>query len=336
MTGMAIVAAGKGRVEVREIEVPSLGEWDIRVALERSAVSVGTESHLAGKLASAENPLILGYAPLARVEATGARVSPALFAVGDRVSYFSPAQPPAGPANGCGGHQSPAVLNVNPQTRDLLGPDQFCVKVPDGLPSEQAAFGGIAAVSSMGATMPGTRPGDKVLVLGQGVIGQFAAQHFRMHGAEVAVSDLHEKRLTIARACGADHVIDAARQDTVQALRAIWPDGADIVADTTGLYRAVEASIGAVKRRGRYVFLGWCKGSDFALERFHGQAVFQAYFPWTLEGAHVQHSWRMMKQGGIKVEPIVTHRVRVSDAPAVYEMILNRPGEYVGVVFNWD
>jgi len=335
MTGRAIVAVGKGKVEIREIEVPPVGGWDIRVALERSAVSVGTESYVAGHLANPDKPLILGYAPIGRVEAAGARAS-SLFAVGDRVSYFGPAQSPAGPAHCCGGHQSPAVLNVNPQTRDLLGPDQYCIKVPDGLPSEQAAFGGIAAVSSMGATMPGTKPGDKVLVLGQGVIGQFAAQHFRMRGAEVAVSDLHKKRLAIAGACGADHVIDAAGQDAVKAVRALWPDGADIVADTTGSYRVVEASVGAVKRRGRYVFLGWCKGADFALERFHGQAVFQAYFPWTLEGPHVQHSWRMMKQGGLRVEPVITHRVSVSEAPAAYEMILSAPEAYVGVVFNWE
>ena len=335
MSGRAIVAVGEGRVEIRETQVPPLGDWDIRVTLERSAVSVGTESHVAGKLANADKPLVLGYAPIARVEAAGARAA-SLFAVGTRVSYFGPTQFPGGPAHCCGGHQSPAVLNVNPQTRDLLGPDQYCIKVPDGLPSEQAAFGGIAAVSSMGATMPGTKPGDKVLVLGQGVIGQFAAQHFRMHGAEVAVSDLHRKRLTCARECGADHVIDAAAQDTVQALRAIWPEGADIVADTTGSYRVVESSVGAVRRRGRYVFLGWCKGSDFALERFHGQAVFQAYFPWTLEGVHVQHSWRMMVQGGLRVEPLITHRVHVSEAPAVYEMIRSAPEEHVGIVFNWE
>ena len=335
MTGRAIVAVGNGKVEAREINVPPLGEWDIRVALEKSAVSVGTESHILARLARADNPLVLGYAPVGRIDAVGARAA-ALFAVGERVAYFSPSQSIGGPANCCGGHQSPAVLNVNPETRDLLGPDQYCVKVPDGLSSEHAAFGGIAAVSSMGATMPGTKAGDKVLVLGQGVIGQFAMQHFRMHGAEVAVSDLHGKRLEIARACGADHVIDAAGQDTVKVLRAIWPDGADIVADTTGSYRVVEASVRAVRRRGRYVFLGWCKGTDFNLEKFHGQAVFQAYFPWTLEGPHVQHSWRMMKQGGIKVEPVITHRVRVSEAPAMYEMIRNTPEEYVGIVFNWE
>ena len=85
----------------------------------------------------------------------------------------------------------------------------------------------------MGAMMPRTKPGDKVLVLGQGIIGQFAAQHFRMHGAEVTISDLHSKRIDVALVCGADHAINVAAEDTVPALKEFWPTGADIVAEAT-------------------------------------------------------------------------------------------------------
>ena len=213
MTGKAIVAVGNGKVEIRDIKVPRVDEWDIRVALERSAISAGTESHVARSIANINKPLVLGYAPIGRIEAVGEKAA-ALFAVGDRVSYFCPSPSAAGPDNCSGGHQSPAVLNVNPLSRDLLGADQYCIKVPNGLSSEYAAFGGIAAVSSMGAMMPRTKPGDKVLVLGQGIIGQFAAQHFRMHGAEVTISDLHSKRIDVALVCGADHAINVTADTT--------------------------------------------------------------------------------------------------------------------------
>lgn len=334
-TGRAIVAAGNGQVEIRSVSVDRLTEWDIQVQLERSAISVGTESHIIKKIASAESPFIVGYAPVARVEAVGARAAP-YFTKGDRVIYFGPNRTKNGPVHNCGGHQSPAVLNVNPETRDLLGPDQFCVPVPDGLSSEHAAFAGIAAVSSMGATMPGTKPGDRVLILGQGLIGQFAAQHFRLRGAEVTVCDINKKRLDISSACGADHVINSSEQDTVEVVHKMWDGGADIIADTTGSYRVIESTLNALKRRGRYVFLGWCKGENFNLERFHGQKVFEAFFPWTLEGAHVLHSLRMLKHGGLRAAPIITHRVDISEAPLVYEKLLNGSEEHLGVVFNWD
>jgi len=333
--GQQIVAIGNGKVEVRETEIPAPDDWHILVKLERSAISSGTESHVVRNLAREGHACGLGYAPVARIEAVGGSAAP-YFNEGDRVIYFAPDQPPEGPRHCGGGHQSPALLNVSPETRDLLGPDQFCVKIPEGVPSEQAAFAGIAAVSSMGASMPGTKPGDKVLVLGQGLIGQFAAQHFRLRGAEVAVSDLDARRLELATTCGADHVINAAEQDTVEALRTIWPKGADIVADTTGSHRVIEATLGAIRTRGKYVFLGWCKGSDFAIERLQGQKIFEAYFPWTLEGPHVLHSLRMMQLGALLTEPMVTHRVAVSEAPAIYEMVLHAPDKYLGIVFNWD
>ena len=333
-TGRALVAVGNGEVEVQRIRIAPPGEWDIHVRLERSAISIGTESHIV-RSTCADAPRILGYAPVAQVEEVGTEAA-RFFSKGDRVIYFGPDRTPNGPAHCCGGHQSPAVLNISPETRDLLGPDQFCVKVPDGLSSEQAAFAGIAAVSSMGATMPGTKPGDKVLVLGQGLIGQFAAQHFRLRGAEVAVSDLNAKRLAVSSVCGADHVLNASEQDTVEAVRAIWSDGADIIADTTGSYPVIESTLNALTKRGRYVFLGWCKGANFNLERFHGQKVFEAFFPWTLEGMHVLHSLRMLKQGGLRVDPLITHRASIAEASSVYEKILSTTEEHLGVVFNWD
>lgn len=332
--GCALVAVGNSKVEVQEIRVPPVGEWDILVRLERSAISIGTESHVV-RSTKIDAPRIFGYAPVARVVAVGTQAAQ-FFSTLDRVTYFGPSRVPGAPAHWGGGHQSPALLNLNPATRDLLGPDRFCVKVPEGLISEHAAFGGIAAVSSMGATMPGTRPGDKVLVLGQGLIGQFAAQHFRLRGAEVAVSDLNENRLSISSACGADHVINGSERDTVEAVRAIWSDGADIVADTTGLYPVIESTLNALRQRGRYVFLGWCKGANFNLERFHNQKVFEAFFPWTLEGSHVQHSLRMLKQGSLRVDPLITHRISVGEAPSVYDTIVNSTEGHLGVVLNWD
>ncbi len=61
----------------------------------------------------------------------------------------------------------------------------------------------------------------KALVIGQGMIGQLAAQHFRLRGAEVAVADLYLKRLELSRQSGADHTINCSEQDLAEAVRAI-------------------------------------------------------------------------------------------------------------------
>ena len=118
------------QVELRQVEVGSVGEWDVMVELEQSAISVGTESYVLAT-GSFPRPYIPGYAPIGRVVEVGAEAA-RLFSPGERISYFQPRAPVAVVQN-CGGHQSPAIINVNPAERDLLASNTYCVKVPEGL-----------------------------------------------------------------------------------------------------------------------------------------------------------------------------------------------------------
>lgn len=333
MKAEAIVGVAAKQVEVRTIEIGDLGEWDIRVELEASAISVGTESYVLSMHVAENPPYVPGYAPVGRIVEAGKQAA-AAFRVGERVSYFRP-RPPLDVRQNCGGHQSPAICNVDPGTRDLLtAPDAYCVKVPAGLSSERAAFGGISAVSCMGVSLSKPQVGEKALVIGQGLIGQFAAQHFKLRGCEVAVADRFEKRLRLSKQSGADHVIDCTRAELPAAVRAVWPAGADIIADSTGNYGLIESSVDAIRYRGRYVFLAWCKGANFNLPKFHNR-VFEAYFPWTLEGPRVLNAWRLMEIEALKVDHLITHRFSFRDAPRAYELIYRAPEEYAGILLNW-
>ena len=339
MVARAVVSADTGRVEVREVEVGAVGEWDVAVELERSAISVGTESYVLAT-ATYPRPYIPGYAPIGRVVEVGDRAA-ARFSPGDRISYFQP-RPPRSVVQGspctlqnCGGHQSPAIIDVDPARRDLLASNTYCVTVPEGLSTERAAFGGISSISSLGVTLAAPRVGDRALVIGQGMIGQLAAQHLKLRGAEVAVADRHEPRLELARRSGVDHVIDVRGDNLVETTRALWPDGADLVADATGSYRVVEDAVGALRREGTVLFLAWYKGADFNLQRFHG-TVFRACFPWTLKGDHVLASWRLLESGALCVDHLHTHSFPVADAQQAYDLIYRAPQEYVGITLDWS
>ena len=339
MVARAVVSADTGRVEVREVEIGAVGEWDVAVELERSAISVGTESYVLAT-ATYPRPYIPGYAPIGRVVEVGDRAA-ARFSPGDRISYFQP-RPPRSVVQGspctlqnCGGHQSPAIIDVDPARRDLLASNTYCVTVPEGLSTARAAFGGISSISSLGVTLAAPRVGDRALVIGQGMIGQLAAQHLKLRGAEVAVADRHELRLELARRSGVDHVIDVRRDNLVETTRALWPDGADLVADATGSYRVVEDAVGALRREGTVLFLAWYKGADFNLQRFHG-TVFRACFPWTLKGDHVLASWRLLESGALCVDHLHTHSFPVADAQQAYDLIYRAPQEYVGITLDWS
>jgi len=331
MKTQAIVAIAPRKVEIREIEIGEVGDWDIRVELEVSAISVGTESYVIGRDGVADNPFVPGYAPIGRIVETGKSVTG--FAVGDRVSYFSP-RTPEGVEQGCGGHQGQGIIDVDPARRNLLGPDSFCVKVPEGLSSDRAAFGGISSVSCRGIGMAAPSVGERVFVVGQGLIGQFAASHAHLRGAEVAVADLYDLRLEAARIGGADHTINTNKEDMVEALRKTWSGGADILVDTTGNYRVIETSLGALRWRGNTVFLGWCKGTDFDFSRLQAKGG-NAFFPWTLEGHRVVNSWRLMNSGALKTDHLITHRFPYHDAQEAYDLVYNKPADYLGVLFDW-
>jgi len=131
-----------------------------------------------------------------------------------------------------------------------------------------------------------------------------------------------------------DHLINTSQASLVDAVGTIWPELADIIVDSTGNYRVVEDSIAAIRRRGRYVFLGWYKGADFNLELLHGR-VFEAYFPWTLEGGRVLSSCRLLETGALKVDHLITHRFKAADAQAAYDLIYSAPEQYAGILLDW-
>ena len=336
MLGKAVVAAVERAVAFQDMEVGEPGPWDLLVELEASAISVGTECYTLANFVrrGLSGPIVLGYAPVGRVIATGAAVGDT-FPVGSRVSYFQPSPAP-GLASHCGGHQSPALVNVDPSSRDLLDPNTYVVTVPEELASERAAFAGISAVSSLGVSLVKPAVGERALVVGGGMIGQFAAQHLKLRGAEVAVADLHDARLRGAAQSGADHTINISGTNLGDAIARIWPHGADLVADCTGNYTAIEAALQALRLRGRFLFLGWCKGKGFDLELLQGGRVFEAYFPWTLEGRHAVSSMRLLASGALQVDHLITHRFAAADVRAAFDLAFGEPHRYTGILLQWD
>ena len=332
MRAHAVVATGNKTVEFQQVEIGEPGEWDITVHLETSAISVGTESYVLANPALYARPYIPGYAPIGRVVETGDKASE-LFSIGDRVSYFQPSEPVSMTQN-CGAHQSPSIINVDPAKSGTTPSNAFCVKVPGRLPTDIAAYGGIASISSLGISLARQRVGDRAFVVGLGMIGQFAAQFLKLRGAEVAVADLYDGRSERSLQSGADFVIPAG-VDLAYGLKEIWPDGADIVVDCTGSYRVIEEITSAVKIRGKFVFLGWCKGKDFSFEPFHGR-VFEAYFPWGLEGPRVSSAWRLMESKALKIDHLITHRFDARNAHEAYELIYAAPERYVGILLDWS
>jgi predicted dehydrogenase/threonine dehydrogenase-like Zn-dependent dehydrogenase len=95
-------------------------------------------------------------------------------------------------------------------------PRNLCARVPDGVPMEAAALTTIASIALHGIRLADVRLGDRVAVVGCGLVGQITCRLLTAAGADVIGLDLDPQRLEAARQSGAREAIqvgdDAARQ----------------------------------------------------------------------------------------------------------------------------
>ncbi|MGQ0824286.1 MAG: zinc-dependent alcohol dehydrogenase [Actinomycetota bacterium] len=148
-----------------------------------------------------------------------------------------------------------------------LAPDSLVLPVPAALdPVLATAFNPLGAGIRWAVTVPGTRPGDVVAVLGPGIRGLSACAAAKDAGASLVmltgVGPRDDGRLAAAPVFGADLVVDVTRDDPVRALRdATGGVLADIVVDVTAKAPAALGQAVALARAGATIVLAGTRGS---------------------------------------------------------------------------
>ncbi|MEU6115635.1 Zn-dependent alcohol dehydrogenase [Streptomyces sp. NPDC047117] len=134
------------------------------------------------------------------------------------------------------------------------------VKIPDDLPMASAALLGCGVLTGVGAVLNRARVdhGESVVVLGAGGIGLNVLQGARIAGATTIVAvDANPAKEAAARQFGATHFVDAsAEPDTVAAVRAVLPAGADHTFECVGSTRLIRQAVDLLDRHGQAVLLG--------------------------------------------------------------------------------
>jgi L-iditol 2-dehydrogenase len=129
---------------------------------------------------------------------------------------------------------------------------QGTVRIPDGVPFEQACF-----VEPVNTCMKGVRslrlePDEAVLVIGQGPIGLILSVLAKRTGARVITSDLYPQRLTISESFGLSLTIDASRTHVIQKVRELTEGrGADAVILAVGGTDLIRPAMDATRAGGR-------------------------------------------------------------------------------------
>ncbi|MDC0743241.1 NADPH:quinone oxidoreductase family protein [Polyangium mundeleinium] len=142
-----------------------------------------------------------------------------------------------------------------------LGEGQV-IKVPDGIDPVTASTLLVAYGTTHHALVDraALRAGETLVVLGAaGGVGVAAIEIGKLLGARVIACASSDDKLEVCRARGADEVVNYSREDLKARLKALAPNGADVVYDPVGGSFA-EPALRAMAWRGRYLVVGFAAG----------------------------------------------------------------------------
>jgi bacteriochlorophyllide a dehydrogenase len=316
----AVVATKPWSVELQELSIANPGPEEVVVQVTHSWISPGTEGsfirgeRLAGDTPLAPNdpspfPLVTGYQKVGVVTWVGENVKN--FAVGERV--FASVSRTDGLFFPMGGHVSPAIT-----------PAHQLWKIPEGtLPIE--AFSGLV-LTQVGyncGSRPALTPGEGAIVIGDGLVGQWAAQTLAERGADVTLLGRHPERLE-----------KFTRGTTTTECESL-AKGQSVLVDTVGDLETVYALLPKLRREAHFVSAGFYgHEGKIDLQRLRNQEL-TVHTPsgWTTPRMDATLEW--VAQEKLTTLPLITHRFPVADAAAAFDLFLHRRAPSLGILLEW-
>jgi L-iditol 2-dehydrogenase len=208
--------------------------------------------------------------------------------------------------------------------QEFLAVDQdMVIKLPAGMDYDTGAMIEPVAVGAHAIGRLGSVEGKKILVLGAGPIGNLTAQAAGGRGAAaVAISDISDFRLEVARECGIANTINPVKEDLAAAVgKAFGPDGADAILECVGVEETVGQAI-ALARKGTDIVIVGVFGEKPRLDiglvqdkelRLIGTLMYRVLDYWT--------AIDLVQSGQIRLKPLMTRHFQFEQYPEAYRYI---------------
>lgn len=337
----AAVFVEAGRIVLEDKPVPEIGPLDALVRITTTTIC-GTDVHILKGEYPVERGLTIGHEPVGVIEQLGSAVRG--YTEGQRV--IAGAITPSGWSNaclcGCGSQDGAGTPHGwkalggwrfgntidGAQAEYLLVPDAMAnlAAVPDALTDEQVLMcPDIMSTGFSGAESAGIRIGDTVAVFAQGPIGLCATLGAKLSGATLVIGvDRVPARLEMARRMGADVVVDASQVDVVdEILKITGGRGVDASIEALGTQATFEAALRVLRPGGTLSSLGvYSTDLKIPLGAF-AAGLGDHKIVTTLCPGGKERMRRLMsaiESGRANLGPLVTHRFRLDDIEAAYEL----------------
>lgn len=229
------------------------------------------------------------------------------------------------------------------------------VKIPESLMFPEVALVRFAAIVLSGSVrLSKIELGDKIALIGLGIIGQMASQLFSISGGDVLAFDPVSYRRNIANKVGyCLEIYDPTKTSALDvATQLNGGKGFDTLVDATGMSQLITANIGAVRPMGQVVLLG----SPFASYNADATQIFrQIHLRWlTVKGAlerdqlsspgdisphsylsDVSYLLDLIERRKLKVKELLSHLMPPKNFNQAYDGLLNRKEEFMAVAIDW-
>ena len=207
---------------------------------------------------------------------------------------------------------------------------------------------------------PGVGLGDRVAVIGLGLVGQLVAQLARLQGAVVIATDLKAERLDLAAKLGAQYPISGGTALAQEVGAVTDGKGADcvIVAAAAKSAGPCQQALAICRDRGRIVVVGavemsfpwndmYLKEIQLFMSRAYGPGSYDpayekeghdypfGYVRWT-ENRNMEEFLRLAGAGQVQLQPLITHQFALEEGPKAYDTIMDPGSKSLAVLLRYN
>lgn len=311
---------GFGNVVMEETEVPIPNSGQVLIKVKRSLISRGSELFRRYVMEETVPSDMMGYSDVGEIVRIGADVDDVLTT---QMSY----------------------LNA-PHAEYAVG-DPFII--PDTLDLEVATFVGLTTSALRWVRYAPINPGDDVIILGQGIVGNLYSQAVRERSpGRVITVDPLELRCQTSRKCGADIAINASGTDSVNTILDLTNGkGAAVVVDcvaSSGVTNSLPDAQRMVKHDGVIHLIGRYQGMSnpgdglvtLDTNLINNTTLIGGIGPSELIPSVMSDAVELLNSGCINVKPLITHRLPGLQADEAYHFLYKNPDQAMAVILEWD
>ncbi len=315
---------------VTEQPAPNAAAGEVIVDVAYAGIC-GSDMHIIhGDNAFVQFPRITGHEFAGVISAVGAGVDAAR--IGERVCVDPvvacgscyPCR--IGRPNVCSAMQVIGVHRSGGFAEQVNVPAANAHRVPDALALDTAALVEPYSIAANVLARMDPQPGDRLLVIGAGVIGLTVLQMARALGIEeVIVTDILDARLASARELGASHVINGRENDLETAVReATAGEGVPLIADAACIPAMLPAMLRMACPAGRIGLLGFSPTPSDLIQlevikkelTLVGSRLNNRRFPSVIA---------QITAGRLDPKALISHRVALAEMPSAIDLLDNHP-----------